>query len=38
MRKTNLSKAVIVVCVIVVSAGLVFAEDWPQWRGGNRDG
>ena len=38
MRKANLSKAVIVVCVIVVSAGLVFAEDWPQWRGANRDG
>jgi outer membrane protein assembly factor BamB len=38
MRKTNLSKSVVVVCVIVVSAGLVFAEDWPQWRGANRDG
>ncbi|MHC4286320.1 MAG: PQQ-binding-like beta-propeller repeat protein [Planctomycetota bacterium] len=38
MRKTNLSKAVVVVCVIVVSAGVVFAADWPQWRGANRDG
>jgi outer membrane protein assembly factor BamB len=38
MNKTNLSKAVVVVFVIVVSAGLVFAEDWPQWRGANRDG
>jgi outer membrane protein assembly factor BamB len=27
-----------VVCVILVSAGLVFAQDWPQWRGPNRDG
>jgi outer membrane protein assembly factor BamB len=26
------------VCVILVVAGLVFAQDWPQWRGPNRDG
>ncbi len=38
MKKTNLSKAAILVCIIVVGAGLVFAEDWPQWRGPNRDG
>ena len=38
MNKINLSKVVVLVCVIVVSAGLVFAADWPQWRGANRDG
>jgi outer membrane protein assembly factor BamB len=38
MRKTNLLKAVVVVCVILVGAGAVFAADWPQWRGLNRDG
>jgi len=25
-------------CVVVVCAGLAFAQDWPQWRGANRDG
>jgi len=38
MKKTNLSRAVIVGCVIVVSVSCVFAQDWPQWRGPNRDG
>ncbi len=28
----------VVVCVILVGAGVVFAADWPQWRGPNRDG
>jgi len=27
-----------IVCVILMSAGCVFAQDWPQWRGANRDG
>ncbi len=27
-----------VVCVLLVSASVVFAQDWPQWRGPNRDG
>lgn len=38
MKRTELSKAVIVGCVILIGAGSVFAQDWPQWRGGNRDG
>jgi len=25
-------------CVILTSAGCVLAQDWPQWRGPNRDG
>jgi outer membrane protein assembly factor BamB len=25
-------------CVILISASCVFAQDWPQWRGANRDG
>ena len=29
---------VIVACVILINAGGVFAQDWPQWRGPNRDG
>ena len=38
MKSTELSKAVIVGCIILIGAGSVFAQDWPQWRGGNRDG
>ncbi|MFQ5810211.1 MAG: PQQ-binding-like beta-propeller repeat protein, partial [Armatimonadota bacterium] len=29
---------VMVGCVFLISAGCVFAQDWPQWRGVNRDG
>jgi len=38
MRKANLSRAVILCCVILIGASCVFAQDWPQWRGANRDG
>lgn len=39
MRNTNRSIGVMVGgLVLVVSAMSVFAEDWPQWRGPNRDG
>ncbi len=30
--------AVVVACVLLIGAGCVFAQDWPQWRGPNRDG
>jgi len=38
MKKTNLPKVVLAVCVILFCASFVFAQDWPQWRGENRDG
>ena len=38
MRNANRSIGVIVSLVILVCAGVVFAQDWPQWRGSNRDG
>lgn len=38
MKRTNLSRSVTVVCVILVGTGCVFGQDWPQWRGPNRDG
>ena len=38
MKNTNLSRAVTVGCVILIGARCVFAQDWPQWRGPNRDG
>ena len=37
MRKANRSRVVLVGCVILVGAGCVLAQDWPQWRGPNRD-
>jgi outer membrane protein assembly factor BamB len=38
MKNTNRARAVMVGCVILISAGCVFAQDWAQWRGPNRDG
>jgi len=38
MKNTNLSRALMVVCVLLLSASVVFSQDWPQWRGPNRDG
>jgi len=38
MKNTNQSRAVMVGCVILLIASCVFAQDWPQWRGPNRDG
>ena len=38
MKTASRSIALILGCVALVCAGLVFAEDWPQWRGPNRDG
>jgi len=37
MKKANLSRAVFLSCVILIGASCVFAQDWPQWRGANRD-
>jgi outer membrane protein assembly factor BamB len=38
MKKANLSRAIMLGCVILIGASCVFAQDWPQWRGANRDG
>jgi len=38
MRNANRSIGVIVGCVVLICAACVFAQDWPQWRGANRDG
>ena len=38
MKNINQSRAVMVGCVILLIASCVFAQDWPQWRGPNRDG
>lgn len=38
MKKANLSRVIILGCVILIGASCVFAQDWPQWRGAKRDG
>jgi outer membrane protein assembly factor BamB len=38
MGNANRSIGVIVGCVVLIGAACVFAQDWPQWRGTNRDG
>jgi outer membrane protein assembly factor BamB len=38
MKKANLSRIIMLGCVILICASCVFAQDWPQWRGAKRDG
>lgn len=38
MKKTNLSMSVMVGCMILMITSWAFTQDWPQWRGPNRDG
>ena len=38
MRNASRLVGVMVGCVVLLSALGVFAQDWPQWRGPNRDG
>jgi outer membrane protein assembly factor BamB len=38
MKKKNLSMFFMVGCLILMFTGWAFAQDWPQWRGPNRDG
>lgn len=38
MKRTNQLIAAIAVYIIQINVGFVFAQDWPQWRGVNRDG
>ena len=38
MKNTNRARAVMMSCVILLITSCVLAQDWPQWRGPNRDG
>ena len=38
MRGANRLRAVVTSCVILIGTSQAFAQDWPQWRGANRDG
>src|SRR6266851_3223321 len=37
MRRANPRTGMILGCVALLIAGSVHAQDWPQWRGPNRD-
>jgi len=38
MRSAMRSCGVMVGCLVLIGASCLFAQDWPQWRGANRDG
>ena len=38
MKNVDRIIAAVAACVLLIGAGYVFAQDWPQWRGPNRDG
>lgn len=38
MRNAHRSIGMMVICVVLLGVGFAAAEDWPQWRGANRDG
>jgi len=38
MKNVDRIIAVVAACVLLIGTGCVFAQDWPQWRGANRDG
>ena len=38
MRNVTRSIGLVLGSLMVLSAGTLFAQDWPQWRGANRDG
>lgn len=36
MKKPNLSIALMILCLILISAGRILAQNWPGWRGDGR--
>jgi outer membrane protein assembly factor BamB len=38
MRNASRAVCLLVASVLLLAAGRTFADDWPQWRGPNRDG
>ena len=38
MGSRNRSRVVLAGCMVLIAAGCVLGQDWPQWRGPNRDG
>ena len=37
MKKGQRCRRIVSVCVFLLGAATGFAQDWPQWRGPNRD-
>jgi outer membrane protein assembly factor BamB len=37
MKKANRRTIVLNICIIALCASCIFAQDWPQWRGPDRD-
>ncbi len=37
MKNANRTRVVLAGCVVLIGASCVLAQDWPQWRGQNRD-
>jgi outer membrane protein assembly factor BamB len=38
MRNAGWARGILALCVILIGTGQVLSQDWPQWRGPNRDG
>lgn len=38
MKSLDRWQTALAACIVLVLAGGIFAQDWPQWRGPNRDG
>ena len=38
MKNADRSVGVMMACMLLISSAFVSAQDWPQWRGPNRDG
>ncbi|MCU0918438.1 MAG: PQQ-binding-like beta-propeller repeat protein [Planctomycetes bacterium] len=38
MNNTKRGRTMVVACAVLIGAASVGAQDWPQWRGANRDG
>jgi len=38
MKTIGSRKIVLAICVVVIGASCAWAQDWPQWRGPDRDG
>jgi len=38
MKNANFKRTMVSSCMFMILASGALAQDWPQWRGANRDG